>query len=61
MALTESDLTEFLRLLKGDETRQMDFACVPEGTGCAQAHGTGSRELREAFRSAVLTKELLPE
>lgn len=56
MALTESDLTEFLRLLEGDETLQLDFARaflkervvrklmahVPDATGVLHGTTTGA-------------------
>jgi hypothetical protein len=59
MALTESDLTEFLRLLEGDETLQLDFARAFLKERVVRKLMALDPELREAFRSAVLTEELL--
>jgi hypothetical protein len=61
MALTESDLTEFLRLLERDETLQLDFARAFLKERVVRKLMALDPELREAFRSAVLTEELLPE
>jgi hypothetical protein len=59
MALTESDLTEFLRLLERDETLQLDFARAFLKERVVRKLMALDPELREAFRSAVLTEELL--
>jgi uncharacterized protein YjbJ (UPF0337 family) len=59
MALTESDLTEFLRLLEQDETLQLDFARAFLKERVVRKLMALDPELREAFRSAVLTEELL--
>ena len=59
MALTESGLTEFLRLLEGDETLQLDFARAFLKERVVRKLMALDPELREAFRSAVLTEELL--
>jgi hypothetical protein len=59
MALTESDLTEFLRLLERDETLQLDFARAFLKERVVRKLMALDPELREAFRSAVLMEELL--
>jgi hypothetical protein len=59
MALTQSDITEFLRLLETNETLQLEVARAFLKEPIVRKLMAQDPELREAFRSAVLTEELL--
>jgi|YNPMSStandDraft_1061717.scaffolds.fasta_scaffold108763_2 hypothetical protein len=59
MALTRSDLTEFLRLLEADEALQLELARAFLKEPILRRIMEQDPELREVLRTAVLTEELL--